>query len=57
MYLSHSLEDLSNNYNPFKQITHPVLLGVGVGRGERGGMRRKRHQTRSKIINRLNAEH
>ncbi len=32
----------------------------GVGRkggGKRGGMRRKRHQTRSKIINRLNAEH
>ena len=26
---------------------------VGVG----GGMRRKRHQTRSKIINRLSAEH
>ena len=29
---------------------------VGVG-GEGGGMRRKRHQTRSKIINRLSAEH
>ena len=29
---------------------------VGGG-GERGGMRRKRHQTRSKIINRLSAEH
>ena len=31
-----------------------VLGGMG---GERGGMRRKRHQTRSKIINRLSAEH
>ena len=38
-------------------------VGVGVRAGgrvvgvERGGMRRKRHQTRSKIINRLSAEH
>ena len=39
-----------------------VWCGVGVERWvvggvERGGMRRKRHQTRSKIINRLSAEH
>ena len=32
------------------------VLGVWVG-GEGGGMRRKRHQTRSKIINRFSAEH
>ena len=32
-------------------------VGVGVVEVERGGMRRKRHQTRSKIINRLSAEH
>ena len=38
-------------------------VGIERGRGgwvvvvERGGMRRKRHQTRSKIINRLSAEH
>ena len=31
--------------------------GVGGGGGGGGGMRRKRHQTRSKIINRLSAEH
>ena len=34
------------------------LVGGWVGGGvDRGGMRRKRHQTRSKIINRLSAEH
>ena len=32
-----------------------IMGCVGVGGG--GGMRRKRHQTRSKIINRLSAEH
>ena len=31
--------------------------GNGVVGGKGGGMRRKRHQTRSKIINRLSAEH
>lgn len=31
-------------------------IGCTMG-GMGGGMRRKRHQTRSKIINRLSAEH
>ena len=35
-----------------------LVGGWWVGRGvDRGGMRRKRRQTRSKIINRLSAEH
>jgi len=34
-----------------------IVWGWGSGGVERGGMRRKRHQTRSKIINRLSAEH
>ena len=33
------------------------VLGLLCGWGVGGGMRRKRHQTRSKIINRLSAEH
>ena len=36
-------------------VGYMVVYGGGVG--ERGGMRRKRHQTRSKNINRLSAEH
>jgi len=42
------------------QNTFLKVWGVGGVEGEgvkRGGMRRKRHQTRSKIINRLSAEH
>ena len=34
-----------------------VVGGGGVKGLGGGGMRRKRHQTRSKIINRLSAEH